>query len=64
MSHYNPDHPGKSRYHSAEFFGLRSGGEVDNLLTMLRHRNSVNYEEDDMVDNYKQLINYDYVKRR
>ena len=53
MSRYNPDHPGKSRYRSAEFLGLRSGGEVDNILTMLRHRNSGNYEEDDMVDYYE-----------
>ena len=52
MSRYNPDHPGKSRYCSANFFGLRSGGEVDNILTMLRHRNSGNYEEDYMVYNY------------
>ena len=53
MSRYNPDHPGKFCYRSALFLGFRSGGEVDNLLTMLKHRNSDNYEEDDMVDNYE-----------
>ena len=63
MSRYNPDHTKNLRYRSALFFGFRSGDKVDNLLTMLRYRNSNKYKEDDMVNNYEDLIDYDYVKR-